>query len=388
MLNLFGPPLIEEFGWTKAQFALVGTLGIVSLFFMPVAGRFTDRFGPRIAATVGFIVVPSGYFALSLMTGNIYQFYAILIAKNILGIFTTTFVMTRVVVERFDRARGIALAVLLSGAPLAGALAVQFVGDIITEEGWRAGYRTLALISALGGIVSITLIGKTKTRTAEEHKANRLSWEEFKAIARKPVFLLLIGGMFFCNFPQVIVSSQINVMLMDNGATAKFATTMVSLYAISVVIGRFASGFALDRVPPHFVAIVALGLPCLGYLALASPIDTSIVVSASIVLIGLAQGAETDVSAILTSRKFSMRHYSFIFSLLMASMGVASAVGAVVLSTTLALTNSFNPFLVACAILTLVGAGFFYLTGRFGREEEPLIPHDAAAGLEPSGETA
>lgn len=378
MLNVFGPPLLAEFGWTRAQFALVGTIGLVALFVMPIAGRFTDHFGPQISAIVGFIVVPSGYFALSMMSGNIYEFYAILVAMNLLGIFTTTFVMTRVVVERFDRARGLALFFVLSGAPLAGALSVQFVGDIIESEGWRAGYRTLALIAAIGGVICVSMIGRGSSSHTTGTKGNRLTWPEFKAIARKPVFLLLVGGMFFCNFPQILVSSQLNIMLMDNGATAQFATSMVSLYAISVIVGRFASGLALDRMPAHYVAIVALGLPTLGYFALATPLDTSWLISASIILIGLAQGAETDVSAILTSRKFAMRHYSFIFSLLMVSMGISSALGSIVLSFTFTLGDSFNPFLVICGAITLAGAACFYLTGRFGREEEPLVTSDTA----------
>ncbi len=105
MTNLFGPPLIAEFGWSKSQFALVGSLGLLSLFFTPVAGRITDRFGPRAAAMVGFSAVPVAFFLFSLMTGSIFQFYAIVLLNNTLGVLTATMVFTRVVVERFDTAR-------------------------------------------------------------------------------------------------------------------------------------------------------------------------------------------------------------------------------------------------------------------------------------------
>lgn len=154
-----------------------------------------------------------------------------------------------------------------------------------------------------------------------------------------------------------------NIMLMENGATTRFATLLVSVYSICVVIGRFMSGYALDRVPPHVVAVVALGLPTLGYAALASSFDAAWILTGSIALVGLAQGAETDVGAFLTSRKFGLGHYSFVFSMLMAAMGLASALGSMLLSYTLHVTDSFDQFLYVAAAATLGGALCFYLTG-------------------------
>ena len=132
-----------------------------------------------------------------------------------------------------------------------------------------------------------------------------------------------------------------------------------------VVIGRFAGGYALDRVAPHFVAIVALGLPTIGYVALASGFDARWVLGLSIALVGLAQGAETDVGAFLTSRKFSISHYSFVFSMLMTSFGLSSALGSILLSVTLRDDGTFNTFLMVSAAVTLGGALCFYLTGRY-----------------------
>jgi len=380
MLNLFGPPLLAEFGWSKAQFALVGTLGLVGMLVMPFAGRFADRHGTRISAMVGFAAVPLSYLWLSMMSGNIYEFYTIIVVSHVFGILTTTFVFTRVVVERFDRARGFAMACMLSAPPLIGAIAVQVVGGVIEAEGWRAGYRVLAALSALGGLAAILLVGRNTERPAAAKAGERMDWAKLREMAGNRVFVLLLGGMFFCNLPQVLVSSQMNIMLMDNGASAAFATSLVSLYAICVVIGRFASGFALDRVPPHLVAIVSLGLPAIGYVAMASTFDARWALAASIALVGLAQGAETDVGAILTSRKFAMRHYSFIFSLLMASMGLASAIGSAILGVVLQRTGNFDPFLILCALSTLIGAGCFFLTGRFDRTEDAPHPTPAIPG--------
>ena len=374
MLNLFGPPLLAEFGWHKSQFALVGSLSLISLVAVPIAGRFVDRVGPRRAAMVGFTAVPLAYLAFSMMTGSIYQFYGIMLAKNILGILTTTLVFCRVVVERFDTARGLSLSIVMSGAPLIGAIAVPLVGDVVDTHGWRTGYLTLAGLAAFGGIASLTLI---RTRQSDKPAAEAAALPTPNAgtnranivrILRQPVFLLLVAGMFLVNMPNIIISSQLKLVLLESGAASRLATWLVSLYAVSVVVGRFACGLALDRVSAHKVALVTLLLPALGFVAIASPVDASWVLIASVAVVGLAQGAEGDIGAYLTSRRFSLQDYSFVYSFLIAALGTGTAIGSLVLSFTLHQTDSFNTYLLIAAATTIVGALCFYFTGRSGNE--------------------
>jgi dolichyl-phosphate-mannose--protein O-mannosyl transferase len=82
-----------------------------------------------------------------------------------------------------------------------------------------------------------------------------------------------------------------------------------------------------------------------------------------VLLIGLAQGSEGDVAAYVASRRFDMRHFSFLYGLVVASMGVASAIGSGLLSLTLSRTGSFDAFLVFSAVATIAGALAFYATG-------------------------
>jgi MFS family permease len=89
-------------------------------------------------------------------------------------------------------------------------------------------------------------------------------------------------GMFFCNFPHVLVGTQIKLLALENGASMQFATLVVSLYATGVVIGRIGSGIALDRIAPHLVAAVTLSLPAIGLLALASPHNAGWLLAGSI----------------------------------------------------------------------------------------------------------
>src|SRR5437867_3689938 len=84
-MSLFAPPLIAEFGWSKADFALVGSIPLMTAILVPVAGRFTDRFGPRIALMIGFSAVSLGFLAFTQMRGSILEFFAIYAVQNTFG---------------------------------------------------------------------------------------------------------------------------------------------------------------------------------------------------------------------------------------------------------------------------------------------------------------
>ncbi|RYG60271.1 MFS transporter, partial [bacterium] len=164
-MSMFGPPLIAEFGWTKAQFALIGSFPLLTIFFVPVAGRFTDRFGPWFAAAIGFTAISLGFLGFSLMNGSLTQFMAIYFAQYVFGVFTTSLVFGRVIVERFDAARGLALSFVMMGPPLAAAILAPLLDEAIQNYGWRSAFQLLAILSLAGGILALLLMGP-RSRTA------------------------------------------------------------------------------------------------------------------------------------------------------------------------------------------------------------------------------
>lgn len=366
MTSMFGPAMIADLGWSKADFALIGALPLFTMILVPVAGAFTDRFGPRTAAIVGFTALPLGFVAMSLMSGSLIEYFAIYALQHVFGILTTTMVSARVVVERFDTARGIALSVMMSAPPLAGAIAAPLMGGVIDDHGWRAGFMVMAVIGAIGGLVSIPFISRGRSDPAHARKDKpKLDRAVLLSLLRNPTLLLILGGMFLVNVPQVFASSQLKLVVMDSGISSATATWMVSLYATGVIIGRFLSGLALDRVEPHLVAIAALGLPAIGYLLLASQLTATGTIIFAVMIIGLAQGAEADIGAFLISRRFDMTNFSLLLSLLTMMIGLGSAVGSVILSLSLRAYDSYVVFLGASAVATLLGAALFALTGSF-----------------------
>lgn len=366
-MSVFGPALIADLGWERADYALIGSLPLLTMLLMPVAGRLCDYYGPRVAATVGFIVVPLAFFGMSRMSGNILEFFALNMLQNSFGILTTALVFCRVAVERFDTARGVALALVTVSPPVCGAIVTPFLGEIIANDGWRAGYVMLALISGIGGLLCILLIGPKLRGGTPTPERLRPSRQELLEIVRNPVFVPLFAGMLLVNLPQVFATSQLKLVGMDLGASDGFATWLVSIYAIGVVIGRLLSGLALDRFQPHRVALVILMLPAAGFLVLATGFSASVALLPAVLTIGFAQGAEGDIGAYLLSRRYEVRHFSLMLSSLNIMVGAGMVAGSMILSMTLRWTGGYTLFLYLCVAATIIGATLFGRSGGASR---------------------
>ena len=364
VVSVFAPHLLEAFGWSKAQYALLGTTIMAMLFCLPFVGRLTDVFGVRRVALIGVVSTPLSYFAFSRFDGEIEAFLFLTVLQVIFGSTTTATVYSRLVAERFTRARGLAFALVACWPAVVGAIGVPMLTHTIETHGWRAGYEALAVFSAIVGAIALLLIPSSANDGTRPVATRQRARTDYGALVRNPTFWLIVAGVFLCNLPQTLNSMQLNLMLIDNGATTTQASMMVSLFAMGVIVGRFACGVALDRLPSHLVAAAGMGLPAIGMFILASSLDTVGALSAAALLLGLSMGAEGDIYAYLVVRHFGVQIYSSVLGLTTAVLGIATSVGSVILSLTLARTDSFAPFVLFSGVITVVGSALFLLLGR------------------------
>ncbi len=373
ILSTFAPYLIEDLGWSRAQWALLGLPQFLVMVCIPFAGRLTDLFGVRRVAAVGAISFPLCCLAIAMMSGDIRVYLAIYIVQTILGSSTTATIYSRLVAENYTVWRGLALATCGSGPALVAMIGSPLITAFIESNGWRAGYLVVAAYSAIGAAVTLLLIPRHRpaaTAASPEEAAERRAAKGYRLILVQPVFWLMLAASFLVNLPHALITSQLKMVVLDQGASAMTAGLMVSVFAIGVTIGRFVSGAALDFLPAHIVAAVGLGLPLPGLLVLASSYDSTPFLAFAILFIGLSFGSEGDVIAYLVTRYFGIEVFSTVLGLLTSAIGGAMSLGMVIISITLAATNSFNAYLLIAAGSVLIGSILFGLLGL--RRFQPL----------------
>lgn len=371
--NIFTPHLLDEFGWSKADFALIGTLGLLSLFIVPVVGRMTDMFGVRRVAMVGVLAFPLTFVAYSMMPGNLEVFAAITVAQNLLaGATTSSSVYSRLIAERFISARGLALAIAATIPALVGVVASPLLQGIIDTHGWRNGYLVVAAYTAIMGAFALAIVPSVQPgRRIAKKQPRRRAAEDYPEILRTQAFWVITCGMLLCNLIYPLQSSQMKLMLMESGASSSLAAFMISLLAGGVVLGRFICGLALDRFPTHLVAAIAMSLPTVGLFALAAGLNGPVVLAGSVMLIGLSLGAESDLAAYMVIRYFRIEVYGTVLGLVVTSMAVSAALGAIVLSITLSLVDNFRLYMLLVGIASAIGGVQFLLLGR--RAMQPAV---------------
>ena len=368
---IFAPELIAEFGWAKSDFALLGMATMLTLVGVPIMGRLTDLFGVRRIAAIGVISMPLSFLALSLFEGSFNDYFVLVSLQIIFGTATTATVYSRLVAERFDLARGLALAIVMCGPAVAGAIGTPLLNEYVDTHGWRAGYRALALFSGISGALALALIPGLQPSATKQLRTQRPAAKDYRLIASNKAFWILIAGVFLCNLPQTLQGLQLKLLLADNGIASTQAALMISSFAIGVIVGRFICGIALDRLAPHVVAAIAMGLPCIGMFMIASNQDATLFVGIAVLLMGLSQGAEGDILAYLVVRYFGVQIYSSVLGLVIAAVGISSGIGSALLSFSLRGSDSYAPFVVATGIAVLLGGLLFLLLGRPGVTAAP-----------------
>jgi MFS family permease len=368
--SIFARYLVQEFHWPRAQFALYGLVAVATVIVLPFVGRLTDRFGVKPVALVGTLLMPFVFIGYSQMQGSFGVFLFLSALKLCFGHMTSAVVYTRLVAESFVRAQGLALTIINCTPAALGALAAPLLTWSIESLGWRVSYLAVAAFSLACGLIALLLIpprsgsvGKQTSPLAEQVESSSVR-RDFAIVARSGVFWIIIVGMFLCMVATPLQSSQLNIMLQDNGLATRTAAWVISLYAITTIIGRISCGLALDRFPTPMVTTVSMIPPALGFFLLATPLNSVSVIAFSMMLVGIAIGAENDLISYLIARYFKLRIFSSTLSLLMGSVFLATATGSLTISASLKATDSFSPFLYLVSGTVLVGSLLFLMLPR------------------------
>lgn len=302
------PRIQADFGVDRGDASLPYTLTMIGFGAGGILmGRLADRFGVLLPVGVGAVGLGLGFIGAGLAPNLLWFCLAQGLAIGLLGTSATFAPLVADTSQWFDRRRGIALAICMSGNYLAGAVWPPVLQAGIDAWGWRQAYVALGAF-CLVAMVPLALVLRRRP-PPQEPIALRTVQAPAHANARPMGLapgtaqaLLCVAGVACCvamSMPQVHIVAYCG----DLGFGAARGAEMLSLMLGLGVVSRLVSGWISDRIGglrTLLLGSVLQGIALLMFLPFKGLVSLYVVAG----LFGLFQGGIVPAYALIVREYF------------------------------------------------------------------------------------
>ena len=362
--GLFIEAWIADFGWTRAQ-ASLGILGstLALAAALPFIGSIVDRYGLVTPVMISLLGLSLAYVLLGMFVQSIATFVILAMLQAILGSASSPLAYTRAINAVFNKQRGLALGVALSGAGVAATFGPTLISNAIDAFGWRGAYYAMALFTLVVGAVIVLVLSRLNGAKTAANIDMEAAKRDFLVAKSSRTYWTIMAAIFCLSLGLGGLMIHFVPILLDVGFATNAAVKIAGVIGIAVVLGRLLVGFAVDRIFAPRVAIAIL-LACIsGVLALA--LLGSVVAVPAAFVIGFSVGAEVDLIGYLVARYFGMHAYGQIYGRQYSTFLIATGLSPVILGAVRDATGTYTASLFTAAAFMVISAALFAKLPKF-----------------------
>jgi len=369
--GIFIKPSSQEFGWGRADISLAFTFATLAIVILqPVTGLLIDRVGARRVILPGAALLGCSVMAISLSTADLWFYYLLFTITGVVGTASNPVSYSKIVAGWFDRRRGLALALAVTGSSLATIIWPKTAQLLISGYGWRTAYLVMGAVMIAVAVPAITLwlrdkpedmglridgLPETEPNPAGDDESTNSQGLSFREARRTAVFWLMISAFALVSFSFHGTLIHLVPMLTDRGISPGVAASATSVLAVGIISGRLATGLLLDRYFAPYVALAFFCCATVGLVLLASEQPVAIVFAAA-VLLGLAEGAELDIMPYMVSRYFGLKAFGTIYSYAFSAFILGGVLGPYLMGATFDKSGSYAGAMPVMITLPLLAA--------------------------------
>ena len=374
--GVFVAAISEDMNWSRGAIQIgVSIMILIAVITAPTVGWLIDRYGARRIALISLPLFGITLSGMSLVTDQIWTFYAGWAVMSIFAAGTLPITWTKVVNGWFDDFRGMALGLTLAGTGIAATLAPSYVVWLIDIMGWRNAYVALAFTVMAISLPSVYLLFKEPAES-QSGKVNQID----AAISKQHLMATglsvkeaLKGYRFWVlSISLLLVAASISgvitnfvPLLTDKGLSFADAARYAGLIGVSVIGGRLVAGFLMDRLWAPMIAAIFLCMPCLAAFILTTGNISPMLLGLSALIVGLAAGAELDLMAFLVSRYFGLKHYGALYGGIYIFFSIGAGLAPAMFGWTYDMFGHYQAVLYIAAISSMIGACLMLTLGRY-----------------------
>jgi predicted MFS family arabinose efflux permease len=350
---VFFPPLLEEFGGSRAATALtVSLMWTGGAVLGPVAGYLVDRWSPRALIVVGLAAAAAGL-SVAALAPTLAVFTLGLGLGAGTGVALTGMVpQAAVIAVDYRRRRGVATGIAFAGS-MAGYVMATPAHWIITSLGWRAAVGAYALAI----LVLIPFVWRLyPRRLGSGPGVPTVGTGSVGALARRPAFWAL--AVFFTLAPHVglLATVQHAVYFGTLGYPAWEASLMLLIGGVLSTSGRALAGVVADRIGAPATGFLSFGLTLAGTLCLLGlelwPVRA--LAYGYVLFLFLPIGTRATIVSLLVPRIAPPGKFGTVFGWLSVGNSLGAATGPLLSGALYDLTHSYLAIYITAVTLVTI----------------------------------
>jgi MFS family permease len=373
-IGMFAPELQREFGWSFAS--LMGSITVQSVVVMatgPLAGFAVDRYGAKPVALISLFLFGLTFMSLGLSGGNIWVYYGQWVLMSTLGAGTLTATWMHSVNGWFEKHRGLAIGIASTGTGITGFLIKPFAAWLIGSYGWRVGFFVIGALPIVIGLPVVAALFRERTSAAGAAILSTTGEAVVEAglTVREALhdrrFWIMTFAFLLIAFALTAPTPNLENILRTQKFTLAEIGSITAGFGLSVIAGRIAGGWLLDRFWAPGCALGILILPMIGSYMLSRPEIDASHAALAVVTLGLGAGFEFDLLAYLIARYFGRRAYGMIYGTFYTVIAFGGGMGPVIYGRVFDATGRYDVALLSGIGCLLVGSLSLLAMGRYPR---------------------
>ena len=353
--------LQKAHGWSTGLISSVITGHyVLGALLLPRIADAIGRFGPRTVFLCGLAVTGGSLLLLPSVTApwQLVVLYALMApgwnATSLAPIAAT-------IGQWFDRKRGLALNLALSGATIAGLVVAPSLLAAVPRLGFAEAERLLVaigLVLAVGAVALFVRRGPLSFRSAgiQQSRLAPLKHWHFWSISAPFAFVLMSQVGFLTHLVPLIAGRAAAGAAVDPGLA-------VAVNAVMALVGRIVLGFVIDRLEPRRASALCFLVQVAAIAALARAEAPAVVYGACAVY-GFSVGNNITLSPLIVQREYAAAEFPAIVALSTAVVQILYAFGPGLLGVLRDAFGGYGVPLGVCMALNLVAAVVILLRPR------------------------
>jgi MFS family permease len=361
--GLFFNPLLNEFGWTRAEVAGAASMGwlVVGLMNFP-AGAAVDRFGPRLTLTICGAFFGLGYLLMSGVQGlwQVYVFYMVMAV----GMSAADVVPLSTIARWFARKRGTVTGIAKVGTGIGMFATPLLTSHLIGTYGWRTAYAVLGGVAIIALVAMAQFIRRDPSRMGlhaygEEQTPASMKRPEGglplkQAVRTRQFGMLCLAYLLVTTVAETIMMHTVP-HAEDLGISPTAAAGILSIIGLTSIVARFFIGILVDRLGSR-KALLLCFVPQLTSLVVLQFAGSLPALYVFAVFYGLSHGGFFTLIAPVIAQLFGTVSHGSLFGVIMAGNGIGGSIGPVLTGRAFDVFGSYRiPF------MALIGLGLLAL---------------------------